>query len=346
MSDVVVITGASSGIGRAAALMYARSGRPIGLIARGAEVLEATRRDIEAVGARALALPLDVADDAAVEDAASRVESELGPIGVWVNNAMVNAWGEVLDIPAPVFRRITEVGYLGYVSGTRAALRRMKPRDQGSIVQVGSMISYVAPPLQSAYSGVKHAVRGFTDSVRAELIHAGSGVRLGSVLPASINTPFYDTAGNYMRDVSSRPVPPVYDPALVAQAIRQVAETGVRELFVGGAAEAATVARSLAPHLADQVLARSYRAQRGHAAHDQPHAGNVFQPAPVEGSITGRFSSETWSVSPHFLFAQGRARAEASAVRISEWFLSRWRRARCAVLARVGCCAASPRLEP
>jgi short-subunit dehydrogenase len=157
MADVVVITGASSGIGRATAHRFARTGRPLALIARGAEALEATRREIEALGIQALAIPLDMADDAAVEAAATRVEVELGPIGIWVNNAMVNVWGEFLDIPEAEFRRVTETGYFGYVNGTRAALRRMKPRDEGSIVQVGSMISYVAAPLQSAYSGVKHA---------------------------------------------------------------------------------------------------------------------------------------------------------------------------------------------
>jgi short-subunit dehydrogenase len=200
MSDVVVITGASSGIGGAAAHLFARAGRSLALIARGSEALEATRREMEALGARALVIPLDVADDAAVEATALCIEVELGPINLWVNNAMVNVWGEFLEIPEAEFRRITEVGYFGYLNGTRAALRRMKPRDKGSIVQVGSMISYVAAPLQSAYSGVKHAIRGFTDAVRAELTHAGSRVPIGMVLPASINTPFYDTAGNRLRE--------------------------------------------------------------------------------------------------------------------------------------------------
>jgi len=311
MADVVVITGASSGIGRAAAHRFARTGRPLALIARGAEALDATRREIAALGIQALAFPLDMADDAAVEAAASRVEAELGPIGVWVNNAMVNVWGEFLDIPEAEFRRVTEIGYFGYVNGTRAALRRMKPRDEGSIVQVGSMISYVAAPLQSAYSGVKHAVRGFTEAVRAELMHEGSRVRIGMVLPASINTPFYDTAGNRMREGVPRPVPPVYQPELVAEAIRHMAERGGREIFVGGVAEAAAMARSLAPALTNQALPLTYTAQQAGTAPAEARSGNVFQPMPGDRGIHGRFGAQALRVSPHLWLAEARSSAEA-----------------------------------
>ena len=311
MADVVVITGASSGIGRAAAHRFARIGRPLALIARGAEALDATRREIAALGIQALAFPLDMADDAAVEAAASRVEAELGPIGVWVNNAMVNVWGEFLDIPEAEFRRVTEIGYFGYVNGTRAALRRMKPRDEGSIVQVGSMISYVAAPLQSAYSGVKHAVRGFTEAVRAELMHEGSRVRIGMVLPASINTPFYDTAGNRMREGVPRPVPPVYQPELVAEAIRHMAERGGREIFVGGVAEAAAMARSLAPALTNQALPLTYTAQQAGTAPAEARSGNVFQPMPGDRGIHGRFGAQALRVSPHLWLAEARSSAEA-----------------------------------
>ncbi|MBV8612619.1 MAG: SDR family oxidoreductase [Acetobacteraceae bacterium] len=311
MADVVVITGASSGIGRATAHRFARTGRPLALIARGAEALDATRREIAALGIQALAFPLDMADDAAVEAAASRVEAELGPIGVWVNNAMVNVWGEFLDIPEAEFRRVTEIGYFGYVNGTRAALRRMKPRDEGSIVQVGSMISYVAAPLQSAYSGVKHAVRGFTEAVRAELMHEGSRVRIGMVLPASINTPFYDTAGNRMREGVPRPVPPVYQPELVAEAIRHMAERGGREIFVGGVAEAAAMARSLAPALTNQALPLTYTAQQAGTAPAEARSGNVFQPMPGDRGIHGRFGAQALRVSPHLWLAEARSSAEA-----------------------------------
>ncbi|HJS85938.1 MAG TPA: SDR family oxidoreductase [Acetobacteraceae bacterium] len=311
MADVVVITGASSGIGRATAHRFARTGRPLALIARGAEALEATRREIEALGIQALAIPLDMADDEAVEAATRRIEVELGPIGIWVNNAMVNVWGEFLDIPEAEFRRVTEIGYFGYVNGTRAALRRMKPRDQGSIIQVGSMISYVAAPLQSAYSGVKHAVRGFTEAVRAELMHAGSRVRIGMVLPASINTPFYDTAGNRMRGGVPRPVPPVYQPELVAEAIRHMAERGGREMFVGGVAEAAAVARALAPALTNQVLPLTYSAQCSAGAEAETGSGNLFQPVPGDRGIHGRFGAEALRISPHLWLAEARSTAEA-----------------------------------
>jgi len=311
MADVVVITGASSGIGRATAHRFARTGRPLALIARGTEALDATRREIAALGIQALAFPLDMADDAAVEAAAARVEAELGPIGIWVNNAMVNVWGEFLDIPEAEFRRVTEIGYFGYVNGTRAALRRMKLRDEGSIVQVGSMISYVAAPLQSAYSGVKHAVRGFTEAVRAELMHAGSRVRVGMVLPASINTPFYDTAGNRMREGVPRPVPPVYQPELVAEAIRHIAERGGREIFVGGVAEAAAMARSLAPALTNQALPLTYTAQRAGTAPAEARSGNVFQSTPGDRGIHGRFGAQALRVSPHLWLAEARSSAEA-----------------------------------
>lgn len=311
MPDVVVITGASSGIGRATAHRFARTGRPLALIARGAEALEATRHEIEALGIQALAISLDMADDAAVEAATSRIEVELGPIGIWVNNAMVNVWGEFLDIPEAEFRRITEIGYFGYVNGTRAALRRMKPRDEGSIVQVGSMISYVAAPLQSAYSGVKHAIRGFTEAVRAELMHAGSRVHIGMVLPASINTPFYDTAGNRMREGVPRPVPPVYQPELVAAAIRHIAERGGREMFVGGVAEAAAIARALAPALTNQVLPLTYPAQRSGDSLAEAGSGNVFQPMPGDRGVHGRFGAEALRISPHLWLAEARATAEA-----------------------------------
>ncbi len=325
MSDVVVITGASSGIGRATAHRFARTGRPLALIARGPEALEATRREVEALGVHALAIPLDMADDAAVEAATLRIEMELGPIGIWVNNAMVNVWGEFLDIPEAEFRRVTEVGYFGYVNGTRAALRRMKPRDQGSIVQVGSMISYVAAPLQSAYSGVKHAIRGFTEAVRAELMHAGSRVTIGMVLPASINTPFYDTAGNRMREGVPRPVPPVYQPELVVEAIRHMAERGGREMFVGGAAEAAAIARALAPGLTNQVLPLTYPAQRSGSAPAETGSGNIFQPAPGDRGIHGRFDAAALRVSPHLWLAEARTTAEAFLTQLSRRVLGRSR---------------------
>jgi short-subunit dehydrogenase len=328
MSDVVVITGASSGIGRATAHLFARAGRTVALIARGAAALEATKREVEAEGGQALVLPLDVADSDAVEAAADRIETELGPITLWVNNAMVNVWGEFLDIPEAEFRRVTEVGYFGTVNGTRAALRRMKPRDLGSIVQVGSMISYVAAPLQSAYRGVKHAMRGFTEAVRAELQHDGSRVHLGIVLPASINTPFYDTAGNRMRDGVPKPVPPVYQPELVAEAIRHVAERGTPEMFVGGAAEGAAMAHAILPRLTTKVLPMTYPAQRDGSGMAEAGSGNLFAPSGGEGATHGRFGSQAMRVSPHLWLAKGRANMEAMVDDVTGRVFGRRRRAR------------------
>src|SRR6266513_1267224 len=189
MREVVVITGSSAGVGRATARRFGADGAAVGLIARGRERLESTAREIEAAGGEALVLPLDVADDGALEGAAARVEETLGPIDIWVNNAMATMFAPFGEISAEEFRRATEVTYLGYVWGTMAALRRMRARDRGTIVQVGSALAYRAIPLQAAYCGAKHAIRGFTESVRCELIHDGSGVKITMVQLPAMNTP-------------------------------------------------------------------------------------------------------------------------------------------------------------
>ena len=190
--EVVVVTGASAGVGRAVVGEFAKDGAHLALIARGADGLEGARREVEAAGGRAIVLPLDVADAAAVDRAADRVEQELGPIDVWVNNAMVSVFSPVAQMTADDYRRVTEVTYLGFVHGTLAALRHMLPRDRGMIVQVGSALAYRGIPLQSAYCAAKHAVQGFTESLRCELIHAGSGVKVTMVQLPAVNTPQFD----------------------------------------------------------------------------------------------------------------------------------------------------------
>ena len=256
MSRTVVVTGASAGVGRATAVAFGRRGDRVALIARGEEGLAAAANDVEAAGGRALVLPCDVSDAEAVESAAARVEAELGPIDVWVNDAMVAVLAFVHETDAADVRRVTEVTYLGYVYGTLAALRRMRPRDRGVIVQVGSALSYRAIPLQASYCGAKFAIRGFTDALRTELLHEGSGVRVTMVQLPGLNTPQFTWVRTTLRR-HPRPVPPVYQPEVAAEAIVHAAEHPRRELWVGANTVAVIVGSKLAPALADRYLART-----------------------------------------------------------------------------------------
>src|SRR5437764_4658035 len=216
-SEVVVVTGASAGVGRATVQAFARQGAHIGLLARGRAGLEGAKRDAEAVGGKGLALPTDVADPDQVERAAAAVESAFGPIDVWVNNAMVSVFSPAKEMTPADYRRVTEVTYLGYVHGTLAALRRMLPRDRGVIVQVGSALAYRGIPLQSAYCGAKHAIQGFTESVRCELIHDGSRVRITMVQLPAVNTPQFGWVKSRLPN-QPQPVPPIDQPEVAATA--------------------------------------------------------------------------------------------------------------------------------
>ena len=254
--QVVVITGASAGVGRATAQRFARDGAAIALVARGEAGLEGARQDVEAAGGRALVCTADVADPWAVDAAAARAEAELGSIDVWINCAMVTVFGEFEQLTMDEFRRVTEVTYLGYVHGTHAALQRMLPRDRGTIVQVGSALAYRAIPLQSAYCGAKHAIRGFTDSVRTELMHRGSRVWLTEVHMPALNTPQFEWCKNKM-DHRSQPVPPIYQPEVAADAIHFAAHERRRELWVGASTAAVIAGNKLAPGVGDHYLART-----------------------------------------------------------------------------------------
>lgn len=298
--QVVVITGASAGVGRATSIAFARQGAAIGLIARGREGLEAAARDVEAAGGRALVLPADVADAEAIEQAAAAVEEAFGPIDVWVNNAMVSVFSPVAQMEVAEFRRVTEVTYLGVVHGTLAALRRMRPRDRGAIVQVGSALAYRGIPLQSAYCAAKHAVQGFCDSLRSELLHDGSRVRLSMVQLPAMNTPQFGWVKSRLPH-RGQPVPPIYQPEVAAEAIVTAAHTGARELYVGWPTAAAIVGDKLLPAVGDWYLARTgYEGQQTDEP-ERPRPDNLWEPVPGDRGARGAFgdgaadSAYVWS---------------------------------------------------
>src|SRR5437763_3084944 len=231
--EVVVVTGASAGVGRAIARAFARRGAHIGLLARGHAGLEGARRDVEELGGKALVLPTDVADPGQVERAAAQVEESFGPIDIWVNDAMTSVFSPFKEMTPEEYKRVTEVTYLGAVYGTLAALRRMLPRDQGRIIQIGSALAYRGIPLQSAYCGAKHAIQGFTESVRSELIHANSHVTITMVQLPAVNTPQFGWVKSRLPH-KAQPVPPIYQPEVIADAVTWVADHDRRQLFIGG----------------------------------------------------------------------------------------------------------------
>jgi short-subunit dehydrogenase len=290
MSDrVVVVTGATAGVGRATALAFARRGASVGLIARGEERLEATRRELEQAGGRAETVSADVADAGAVEDAAGRIESALGPIDVWVNNAMVTVFAPFERTEPDEFRRATEVTYLGSVWGTMAALRRMKPRNSGVIVQVGSALAYRGIPLQAAYCGAKHALQGFLESVRTELMHDGSNVRVTMVQLPALNTPQFTWSRAKMPH-QPQPVPPIFEPEVAADAIVFAADHPRREVMVGWPTVKAILGNAVAPGLADRYLAENgYQAQQTDVPLEHERLGNLFEPVDGDRGTHGPF---------------------------------------------------------
>jgi NAD(P)-dependent dehydrogenase (short-subunit alcohol dehydrogenase family) len=287
----VVITGASAGVGRATAIAFARSGFNVGLIARGRDGLEGAKRDVEAAGGRALVLPLDVADAEAVSAAADRVIAEWGKIDVWVNDAMATIFSPVHEIEPDEFRRVTEVTYLGQVYGTMAALKHMRPRNHGTIVQVGSALSYRAIPLQSAYCGAKFAIRGFTDALRSELAHDKSRVRLSMVQLPAVNTPQFDWARSRMHQ-RLQPVPPIYQPEAIAREIVRAARDAPRELWIGHSALKAIIGTLLLPRLGDHLLAtEGYSGQLAAEPARSDRPDNLFEPVSGDPGAHGRFDA-------------------------------------------------------
>jgi NAD(P)-dependent dehydrogenase (short-subunit alcohol dehydrogenase family) len=251
----VVVTGASAGVGRATVHRFARAGAQIGLIARDQGALEDVKTEVERLGGEALVAPADVADANAVFAAADRIVREFGAIDVWVNDAMLTVFSPLMQMTPEEFRRVTEVTYLGYVHGTMAALRHMQPRDRGTIVQVGSTLAYRGIPLQSAYCGAKHAIRGFTDSLRCELIHAGSNIALTMVHLPAVNTPQFDWARTHLAR-APRPVGDVVQPEVIAEAIFHAALRPRREVWIGWNTVTAILGNMLVPQFIDRYLAR------------------------------------------------------------------------------------------
>jgi short-subunit dehydrogenase len=292
VAKVVVITGASAGVGRATARAFAHQRCDVGLIGRDAERLEQTAAELRDLGVRAVAVPADVADAAAVEAAADAIEQALGPIDVWVNNAMATVFAPVSDTTEEEFRRATEVTYFGTVHGTMAALRRMRLRRSGMIVNVGSALAYRSIPLQAVYCGAKSAIRGFTDSLRSELLHDRAGVKLTMVHLPAINTPQFGWALNKMGH-RAQPVPPVYQPEVAARAIVFAAFHPRREVWVGYPTTVAILANRVAPGLADWFLARrGYRDQMTTEPQPANAAANLFEPVTGDVGAHGRFGGQ------------------------------------------------------
>ena len=314
MGEVVVVTGASSGVGRAIARAFGRRGANVGLIARGAEGLEGARRDVEAEGGRAIPVSADVADPDQVERAASTIEEGFGPIDVWVNDAMVTIFAPFTEIKPEEFRRATEVTYLGAVWGTRSALRRMVPRNQGSIVFVGSALGFRGIPLQSAYCGAKHAVQGYFESVRTELAHSGSAVRTSIVQLPAVNTPQFDHCRSRM-DKHAMPVPPIYQPELCAEAVLYAAHHRRRQIYVGGSTVMTIWGNRFAPWLADFYLAKTgFSSQQTPDPPDpRNRPGNLFEPVPGDPGAHGVFDAKAHSRSAELWASLHRGQLAAAA---------------------------------
>ncbi|HWQ53629.1 MAG TPA: SDR family oxidoreductase [Bryobacteraceae bacterium] len=297
---VVVVTGASAGVGRAVSRRFAQKGARVALIARGADGLEGARQDVERLGGEALVIQADVAEADAVDNAAEHAERELGPIDIWVNNATTTVFSRIREMTAEEFRRVTEVAYLGYVHGTLSALKRMLPRDRGTVVQVGSALSYRAIPLQSAYCAAKHAIQGFTESLRCELMHDGSHVRVTMVHMPALNTPQFGWNRTRMPR-HPQPVPPIYQPELAAEAVYYAAFHDRVEMAVGWPTVAAVYGNRIAPRLLDRQLARTgFDSQQTDGPVQPGRPDNLWEPLPGDRGAHGAFDDRSWSFSPQF----------------------------------------------
>lgn len=336
--QVVVVTGASGGIGRATAKAFGARGAHVGLVARGEQGLAGAARDVEAAGGKALAIPTDVADPDQCEAAAAEVEHAFGPIDIWVNVAFTSVFSPFSDITAAEFRRVTEVSYLGYVYATMAALRRMRPRDAGTVVQVGSVLAYRGIPLQTAYCGAKHAIQGFHEALRCELLHDKSNVRVTMVQMPAVNTPQFSWVLSRLPH-QAQPIPPIYQPEVAARAMVYAAERPRRrEYWVGGSTMGTLAANALAPGLLDRYLARTgFDSQQTGRPHSPDQPANLWEPADggdgrdygahgiFDTRATDR-SIELWASQHHGIVGGVASGALAVAASIAARQVRRWRR--------------------
>ncbi len=292
---VIVVTGASAGVGRATARAFAREGAAVGLIARDTEGLHVAAQEVNELGGKGIAAPADVADAAQVEAAARRIDEELGPVDVWINNAMTTIFGRVADVTPDEFKRATEVTYLGAVYGTMAALRRMLPRNSGKIIQVGSALAYRSIPLQAAYCGAKHAIAGFTDSLRTELIHDRKNIHLTMVQLPAMNTPQFTWCRSKMPR-QPQPVPPIFQPEVAAERIVWASQHKRREVFVGAPTVIAIEGNKVAPALADYYLGRTgFDSQQTKDEVSKDRPDNLFEPVPGDFGAHGLFGQQARS---------------------------------------------------
>ncbi|PRX43714.1 short-subunit dehydrogenase [Prauserella shujinwangii] len=313
----VVVTGASAGVGRATARLLGARGDRVALLARGEEGLRKAAQEVEQAGGRALPIPVDVSDFAAVRAAARRAEEELGPVDVWINGAFATAFGPFTKLKPEEFRQVTDVTYHGFVHGTKAALELMQPRDRGTIVQIGSALAYRGVPLQSAYCGAKHAIQGFTESLRCELLHDGSGVNVTMVQLPGLNTPQFDWAVSRMR-YKAQPVPPIYEPEIAARGIVYAADhPRRREYWVGFSTVATLIANKLAPGLLDRYLGRTgYDSQQTEREEDPDRPVNLWEPVDDDSDFGahGRFDEQAKKRSPQLWFSHHHGTLAAAAV--------------------------------
>jgi NAD(P)-dependent dehydrogenase (short-subunit alcohol dehydrogenase family) len=324
--QVVVITGASGGIGRATARLYGARGAKVALLARGEEGLDGAVKDVEAAGGQALPIPTDTADFDEVDGAAGHVEDELGPIDVWINDAFTSVFAPFTKIAPEEYARVTEVSYLGFVYGTRAALDRMLPRGRGAIVQVGSALAYRGIPLQTAYCGAKHAIQGFTEALRCELLHERSGVHVTMVQMPAVNTPQFDWVLSRLPR-HAQPVPPIYQPEVAARAVAYAADHPKRrEYWVGASTAGTLLANAVAPGLLDRYLGRTgYSSQQTQQRRDPDSPANLWRPADRSGGRdfgahgdfddrAHRRSAQLWASHHHGLLAATAGVAGAAAL--------------------------------
>ena len=326
----VVVTGSSAGVGRATAHAFAKRGDRVALLARGKAGLAGAAREVEEMGGTALTIPTDVSDMDAVEAAADRIEKELGPIDIWVNNAMASVFSPVKQMTAADYKRVTDVTYLGTVHGTLAALPRMEAHGGGHIIQIGSALAYRGIPLQSAYCAAKHAIQGFCDSLRAELLHDDSPVKLTMIQLPAVNTPQFDWVKSKLPN-RAQPVPPIYQPEVVADAVVWCSERTKRELFLGLPSAITIWGNKALPNVGDHYLADTgFKSQQTDVPEDPDRPDNLWEPvdAEVDHGCHGRFDERAIGTSPlfyaekHHLLAAAAGVALAGAVGLG-WFAAR-----------------------